>query len=99
MNVTSTPVEMLIRKRKSLRRELLKKPNLLDVRVAILGGSTTSEVTDFLEVLLLEKGIRPTFYHSEYNRYFGEPFVCPAQLIKSRPDTVNLLTSSANIRN
>jgi len=99
MNVTSTPVEMLIRKRKSLRRELLKKPNLLDVRVAILGGSTTSEVTDFLEVLLLEKGIRPTFYQSEYNRYFEEAVVDPSQLIKFRPDIVYLHTSSVNIQN
>jgi len=99
MNVTSAPVEMLIRKRKSLRRELLKKPNLLDVRVAILGGSTTNEVTDFLEVLLLEKGIRPIFYQSEYNRYFEEAVVDPSQLIKFRPDIVYLHTSSANIQN
>src|ERR1700746_154574 len=99
MNVTSTPVEMLIRKRKSLRRELLKKTSLLDVRVAILGGSTTNEVTDFLEVLLLEKGIRPIFYQSEYNRYFEEAVVDPSQLIKFRPNIVYLHTSYVNIQN
>ena len=64
MRVSSTPVEVLIRKRKALLRELLKSPGLLEVRVAILGGSTTNEVKDFLEMLLLDKGIRPVFYES-----------------------------------
>jgi FkbH-like protein len=98
MSISSIAVETLIRKRKSLRRELLERPKLLEVRVAILGGSTTNEVADFLEVLLLDKGIQPIFYQSEYNRYFEEAVVDPSQLIKFRPDIVYVCTSSANIQ-
>jgi FkbH-like protein len=89
---------MLIRKRNSLRRELLERPNLLAVRLAILGGSTTNEVTDFLELLLLDKGIRPFFWQSEYDKYFEEAVVDPSQLIKFRPDIVYIYTSSVNIQ-
>jgi FkbH-like protein len=92
-------VETLIRQRKSLCRELLERPNLLQVRVAILGGSTTNEVADFLEVLLLDKGIEPIFYQSAYNRYFEEAVIDPSQLINFRPDIVYVYTSSANIQN
>jgi FkbH-like protein len=98
MRISSIAVETLIRKRKSLRRELLERPNLLQVRVAILGGSTTNEVADFLEVLLLDKGIQPIFYQSEYNRYFEEAVIDPSQLINFRPDIVYVYTSSANIQ-
>lgn len=97
MRMSSIAVDTLIRKRTSLRRELLERPNLLEVRVAILGGSTTNEVADFLEVLLLDKGIKPIFYQSEYNRYFEEAVIDPSQLIKFRPDIVYVCTSSANI--
>jgi FkbH-like protein len=98
MSMSSIAVETLIRKRKSLRRVLLERPKLLELRVAILGGSTTNEVADFLEVLLLDKGIQPIFYQSEYNRYFEEAVVDPSQLIKFRPDIVYVCTSSANIQ-
>jgi FkbH-like protein len=97
MSLSSITVETLIRKRKSLRRELFERPNLLEVRVAILGGSTTNEVVDFLEVLLLDKGIRPVFYQSDYNRYFEEAVIDPSQLIRFRPDIVYVCTSSVNL--
>ena len=98
MSISAITVETLTRKRKSLRRELLERRNLLEVRVAILGGSTTNEVADFLEVLLLDKGIQPIFYQSDYNRYFEEAVINPSQLIKFRPDIVYVCTSSANIQ-
>lgn len=98
MRISSTPVGTLIRKRKSLRRELLERHNLLEVRVAILGGSTTDEVADFLEVLLLDEGIRPVLYQSQYNRYFEEAVVDPVYLIEFRPEIVYVCTSSASIQ-
>ena len=33
--------QLLLRKRKSIKRELLSTPNLMDKHIAILGGSTT----------------------------------------------------------
>lgn len=92
------PVETLLRKRHALRRELSQKSNLLDVRIAVLGGSTITEVGDFLELLLLDEGIRPIFYCSEYNRYFEEAVLDNSRLIEFAPSIVYLHTSSVNIQ-
>lgn len=58
MTVSSMPAEVLLWKYKSLKRDLQTKPAHVFPRVAILGGSTTSEVKDLLEWLLLDEGIR-----------------------------------------
>ena len=42
----------ILRKRHSLKKELLKQTNLLSTRIAILGGSTTAEVKTMLELFL-----------------------------------------------
>ena len=53
--------QLLLRKRKSIKRELLSTPNLMDKHIAILGGSTTHDIRDMLELFLLDQGIRPVF--------------------------------------
>lgn len=98
MRIRSTPVETLLRKGKALRREFLQKPDLLEVRIAILAGSTANEVADFLELLLLDEGIRPVFYHSQYNRYFEEAVLETQQLVEFAPHIVYVHTSSVNIQ-
>ena len=87
-----------MRKCRSLLREMRQQPAALEIRIAILGGSTTNEVVDFLELLLLEQGIRPAFHHSEYNKYFEESVLDPSALTKFRPDLVIIYTSSVNIQ-
>ncbi|HXM62349.1 MAG TPA: HAD-IIIC family phosphatase [Terriglobales bacterium] len=62
-------VSDILRQRKAIKRELLKQANLVPTRIAILGGSTTTEVKSMLELFLLAQGIEPTFYESGYNRY------------------------------
>ncbi len=57
----------LLRKKKAIRRELLQGSNYIDKNIAILGGSTTAEIRDMLELFLLQDGIRPKFYESEYD--------------------------------
>jgi len=37
-------IKEVLRKRKSIRAELLQRPGLQDVKIALLGGSTTSEI-------------------------------------------------------
>lgn len=98
MRISSTPVETLMRKCRSLLREMRQQPVALEIRIAILGGSTTNEVVDFLELLLLDQGIRPVFYHSEYNKYFEESVVDPSAITKFRPNIVIIYTSSVNIQ-
>jgi len=98
MRFDSTSSALLLQKRKSLRRELLQSPGLKDLRVAVLGGSTTNELVDLLELLLLADGFRPEIYQSDYNRYFEEAVLSPEQLVTFRPDVVYLHTSCLNIQ-
>ena len=61
----------LLRKKKAVKRVLLEQDiQWLDKRIAVLGGSTTNDIQDCLELFLLQNGIRPSFYASEYNRYW-----------------------------
>ena len=55
----------IMKKRRSIKKELLKtdKP-FIEKRIAVLGGSTTHDIIDILELFLLNYGIRPTFYCS-----------------------------------
>jgi FkbH-like protein len=71
-------VSDILRKRETLKKELLKQKSLVQTRIAILGGSTTGEVKNILELFLLAQGIQPAFYESGYNCYcedvqFGNP--------------------------
>jgi FkbH-like protein len=98
MDLSIQPVDHLIRKGRSLRRELLAGQNLQDLSVAVLGGSTISEVIDLLELLLLADGFRPRFYQSQYNRFYEEAVLDPQRLADFRPDVVYLCTSFFNIQ-
>jgi FkbH-like protein len=85
-------------KRKSLRRQFLASANLQDVRIAVLGGSTTNEVVDLLELLLLAEGFRPAFYQSEYNRYYEEAVFESESLLSFRPEITYIHTSCVNVQ-
>ena len=51
-------IDMILRKKKSIKKELLNKKNLVEKNIAILGGSTTSEIKNILELFLLDSGIK-----------------------------------------
>ena len=51
-----------------------------------------------LEVLLLNRGIEPVFYESDYNRFYEDAVVDAAKLVDFRPDLVYFCTSSQNLR-
>jgi predicted enzyme involved in methoxymalonyl-ACP biosynthesis len=87
----------LLRKKKSIRRDLLQRSDFLEKRVAILGGSTTAEVKDMLELFLLQDGIRPVFYESEYNRYYEDIMFANPALEEFAPDVIYFHTSCVNI--
>lgn len=87
----------LIRKRLAITRELSAQPNLIPTRIAILGGSTTSEVRGMLELFLLANGIRPEFYESGYNRYSEDLLFENQDLWKFKPDIVFIHTTWRNV--
>ena len=87
----------ILRKRQQLRKELLAQPNLLPKRIAILGGSTTTEVRSMLELFLLAHGVEPAFYESGYNRYAEDVLFDNPQLVSFHPEIVFLHTGWQNV--
>jgi FkbH-like protein len=87
----------ILRKRHSLKKELLAQPNLVPTRIAILGGSTTTEVKSMLELFLLAHGIQPVFYESGYNRYSDDILFENPALWNFKPDVVFIHTTWRNV--
>lgn len=85
------------RKRKTLRRELLAQDGLLEKRIAILGGSTTHDIREMLELFLLNQGIKPVFYESEYAQYWQDAMFDNERLMDLKPDIIYIHTSNRNI--
>ena len=95
--IRQLPAEQLLQKRKRLRREL-SEGSLQELRIAVLGGVTTSEVVDLLEILLLASGFKATFFQSEYNRYYEDAVLEPEKIKDFRPDLVYVHTQCTNLR-
>jgi FkbH-like protein len=98
MTIDNLSTDDLLRKRKSLRRQLAAVEGLQPIRIAVLGGSTTNEVVDLLELFLLASGFQPTFRQSEYGRFYEDAVLDPAELIAFAPDIVYLHTSCLNVQ-
>jgi FkbH-like protein len=98
MNPSTYSLDELLTKRRGLRRQLLTLSSLKDIRIAILGGTTTNELVDLFEILLLQSGFRPTFYQSEYGRYYEDAVLQPDELIAFKPDITYIHTCSLNIQ-
>jgi FkbH-like protein len=90
-------VPNILRRRQSLKKELLKQSNLIPTRIGILGGSTTAEVKSMLELFLLSEGIQPAFYESGYNRYCEEVFLENPDLWNFKPDVIFIHTTWHNV--
>ena len=97
IDLAALPLDEVLSKRKALRRKLSAREALQSIRIAVLGGSTTNEVVDLLELWLLQSGFAPTIYQSDYGRYYVEPVHDPEQLIAFQPDIVYIHTSCQNI--
>ena len=87
----------LLRKKKSIKKELLLKNSFIEKNIAILGGSTTAEIKNILELFLLNNGIKPNFYESEYNKYYEDALFGNKELDKFNPDIVYIHTTNQNI--
>ena len=89
--------QYIMRKRRALKKELLQNGKLIEKRIAILGGSTTHDIKDMLELFLLNYGIKPIFYESEYARYWQDAMFENPELSELKPDIVFIHTSNRNI--
>jgi hypothetical protein len=65
-------INIFLRKKKSIKKSLLVNDEFIEKNIAILGGSTTSEIKNILELFLLDNGIKPSLYESDYNKYYED---------------------------
>ncbi len=86
----------LLRKKRQLKTELLPQATL-SKKIAVLGGSTTNEVVDMLELFLLNYGIKLEFYQSEYAQYWQDAMFGNPALDAFEPDIIYIHTSWRNI--
>ena len=91
--------DYILRKKKAIRRQLLERTDVkyVDKKIAILGGSTTSDIKQILELFLLNYGIRPEFWESEYNKFFEDAVFGNEELDAFAPDLVFVHTTTRNI--
>jgi len=90
----------LIKKKKSLKRELLAADTkYIDKKVAVLGGSTTHDIAAMLELFLLNFGIRPEIYECEYAQYWEDVMFDNPELVGFAPDIIYIHTTNRNIAN
>ena len=100
MDIFTYPVDskQLLRKKLRIKKELLSQNiSFIEKRVAVLGGSTTNEIVDQLELFLLNYGIKPTFYQSEYAQYWQDAVFGNEELDGFQPDIVFIHTNCRNI--
>lgn len=92
--------EYIIAKRRAIRRQLLAdgRPRI-EKKIAVFGGSTTSDIVKTLELFLLDAGIAPSFYESEYAQYFQDAMFPDESLLAFAPDVVFVHTSNRNVTN
>ena len=92
--------EYILKKRKSIKRSLTGEEgqNRIPKRIAILGGSTTHDLKEMMELFLLNIGIEPVFYESEYNQYWQDVMFDNPELTEFHPDVIFIHTSSRNIK-
>ena len=88
----------ILSKKKRLRRQLLSDGReRIKKNIAILGGYTTNDIKLIMELFLLEQGIEPSFYESEYNQFYQDAMFDNAELERFRPDIIYVCTSNRNI--
>lgn len=90
-------VSNILRKKKSIRKSLLATKDHVDKNIAVLGGSTTAEIINILELFLLQNGIKPNFYESEYCKFYEDALFGNESLDKFKPDIIYIHTSLKNI--
>lgn len=90
--------EWILKKKKTIKKLLEEKEsNCIEKRIAILGGMTTNNIKVILELFLLNYGIKPIFYESEYNQYYEDGMFTNEELEKFGPDLIYVCTSNRNI--
>lgn len=90
--------EYILKKKKSIKRTLLNQnKTFLEKKIAVLGGSTTNDIIQILDLFLLNQGIKAEFYESEYALYWEDAVFGNEQLDVFHPDIIYIHTTNRNI--
>lgn len=90
--------DYLLQKKKAIKKALLQNSDhFLEKKIAILGGSTTNNIKLMLELFLLNNGIKPSFYESEYNQFWEDAMFENIELREFAPDLIFIHTTNRNI--
>lgn len=91
--------EGILKKKKTIKKQLLADDTIdfIEKKIAILGGETTQNIKLMLELFLLNYGIKPIFYESEYNQYYEEGMFPNPELEIFAPDLIYICTCVRNI--
>ncbi len=91
--------EEIIKKKKAYKKQLLAEngAKCVEKKIAILGGQTTQNIKLILELFLLNQGIKPVFYESEYNMYYEDGMFPNPALEEFAPDLIYVCTCIRNI--
>jgi len=88
----------ILRGKRKLKKALLDDgSSRIKKNIAVLGGSTTNDIVDMLELFLLDNGIEPSFYQSEYAQYWQDAMFDNESLKKFAPDVIFIHTTSRNL--
>jgi len=88
----------MMQQKKKVKEKFAQATDLLEIKIAVLCGSTFGEVQDFLEVFLLHYGIKPMFLIGEYNRVYEEACFPNAALKEFAPDIILIHVTNKNLR-
>jgi len=89
--------EWILSNRRAIKRELSARPGLVTKKIAILGGSTTNDIAVIMSLFLMNNGIKPEFYQSEYAQYWQDAMFDNPELAEFAPDIIFIHTTSRNI--
>ncbi len=92
--------EYILAHKKKLKKQLLSDLEgqaVIEKKIAVLGGSTTHDIVQVAELFLLNEGIRPVFYESEYNQYYQDAMFPNRELEAFAPDLIFVHTTSRNV--
>ncbi len=90
---------LLLQKRRKLLRTLKEQESgAVKLRIAVLGGSTTSDIILMLELFLRNRGIVPEFWQSEYAQYWNDAMFENPSLEEFKPELIFIHTSSRNVQ-
>jgi FkbH-like protein len=88
----------ILRNKREIKKKLLSDGTpRIKKNIAVLGGSTADHIISMLRLFLLNAGIEPHFYKSEYNKFYEDAVFGSPELESFKPDIIFIHTTSRNL--